>query len=109
MSYPDRHYAGYGEAIDYELSTGWINPAHMANEVIDAMTEAGLIDPDIKVNTEEDQIIITYDAGDDDYFELVTDGRVVVFTDATLLREWFMKDKPYTISEFKLKLKLWKS
>ena len=81
----------------------------MADEVIDAMTEAGLIDPDIRINTEEDEIIITYDAGENDYFELITDGSMVFFTDTTMLQGWFMKEKPYTIDTFKARMKLWKS
>ena len=109
MSYAVWHYIGYRDAIDYELASGWINPARMADEVIDAMTEAGLIDPDIQVNTEEDEIIITYDAGEDDYFELITDGSMVIFTDTTMLQGWFMRDKPYTIDTFKARMKLWKS
>lgn len=109
MSYPDCAHPDYDRVMNYPLISGWINPARMADEVIAALEEAGLCDPSIQVNTEEDEIIITYDSGGDNYFELITDGSMLVFTDTTMLEGWFMKDKPYTINTFKSRMKLWKS
>lgn len=107
--YPDNLHPDYDRVMNYPLISGWINPAGMADEVIAAMEEAGLCDPDIQVNTEEDQIIITYDIGGDNYFELITDGSMVLFTDTTMLKGWFMKDRPYTINTFKEIMKICKS
>lgn len=101
MSYPDSAYVGYGEAIDYPLSIGWINPARMADDVIQCLTNAGMEPTKITVNTDDDEIIVSYESGED-YFELATDGEIVFFYDINGFDGFDCQlEKPYSLAQFR--------
>lgn len=101
MSYPDSVYVGYGEAIDYAPLTGWINPAQMADDVIQCLVDAGMEPTQIAVNTDDDEIIVSYDNGEE-YFQLATDGEIVFFYDINGFDGFDCQlEKPYSLAQFR--------
>lgn len=100
MSYADSAYVGYGEAMDYPLSIGWINPARMADDVIQCLIDAGLEPTKITVNTDDDEIIVNYQNGEE-YFELATDGKTVFFYDINMSGFDCQLEKPLSLAQFR--------
>jgi len=105
MSYADRHYIGYGEAIDYDPLSGWINPARMADDAIEILKNAGFEINQITVNTDNDEILVSYEKGED-YFKICTDGKIIFFYDIQGLDHIECQlAKLYSLKEFKAIMK----
>lgn len=107
MSYPDRYHPDYDRVMNYPLASGWINPARMADEVIDFIVNEINIPVnqlDIKVDEENDTVSIEYEQ-DVQYFEIQTNGQYVWIEYSDGIFEHIPTQRNFKIKQ----LRLWKS